>query len=70
MDAALTAVHAAREPSGRALLLAEVARLCAIEWPIVALVAPEPVGLAHRRVRGLVARDGWFAIRALSLDGD
>lgn len=68
VDAVLAAMEVAWEPAARAPRAAELAALLAEHWPIVALTAEHPVGLVHRRVRGLVVRDGWFAIRDLSLE--
>jgi peptide/nickel transport system substrate-binding protein len=67
MDAALAQVAVAWDPAARAAPLAEVARLVVTDWPIVPIVAPDPVSLVHRRVRGVVVRDGWIDLTALSL---
>jgi peptide/nickel transport system substrate-binding protein len=67
MDVALAAVAATQDPGTRAVRLAEVVARLAVDWPIVPIVAPDPVALVHRRVQGLVPVDGWFRIRALSL---
>jgi peptide/nickel transport system substrate-binding protein len=68
MDAAIAAAEAAWEPATRVARVAEIGRLMATDWPIVPMYAADPIGLVHRRVRGLVVRDGWFAIRALSFE--
>jgi peptide/nickel transport system substrate-binding protein len=67
VDAALAGLAAVWEPATRAPKLGELARLLITECPLLPLVAPDPHGLVHRRVHGLVVDDGWFAIRALSL---
>jgi peptide/nickel transport system substrate-binding protein len=68
MNAALQATRESWEPAGRAAHVAEIGRLLLTDWPIVPMYAADPIGLVHRRVRGLAVRDGWFAIRALTLD--
>ncbi len=68
MNAALQAARETWDPAGRAARVAEIGRLLLSDWPIVPMYAADPIGLVHRRVRGLLVRDGWFAIRALSLE--
>jgi peptide/nickel transport system substrate-binding protein len=68
MNAALQATRETWEPAGRAAHVADIGKLLLADFPIVPMYAADPIGLVHRRVRGLVARDGWFAIRALTLD--
>jgi peptide/nickel transport system substrate-binding protein len=68
VDAVLDSIHLAWEPAARAPKLAELAALLASEWPILPLCAPEPYGLIHKRVKGVHVDDGWFALRALSLE--
>jgi peptide/nickel transport system substrate-binding protein len=68
MDALLATLESTWDPAARAAHLGDVAAVLASDWPIVPLWAPDPVGLVHKRVRGLVVRDGWFAIRNVSLD--
>ena len=67
IDSALAALRLAWNPSSRAPLMAELARAFATTWPIVPLSAPEPYGLVHRRVRGVVVWNGWISLRDLSL---
>lgn len=66
VDRALSELRAAGEPSSRAPLTGAFARLIAETWPIAPVVAPEPYGLLHRRVRGAVVWDGWLSLRDLS----
>jgi peptide/nickel transport system substrate-binding protein len=68
MNAALQATRETWEPAGRAAHVAEIGRLLLADFPLVPMYAADPIGLVHRRVRGLVVRDGWFAIRALTLE--
>ena len=48
-------------------LLSELAELLRREMPVVALPAPHPRGLVHKRVQGLEVWNGWFSLRELSL---
>ncbi|WP_428264742.1 ABC transporter substrate-binding protein [Haliangium sp.] len=68
VDAVLDALRDCWEPAARAPHMAELARLEVETWPLVALVAPDPYGLVHRRVRGVSVWDGWISLRSLSLD--
>ncbi len=56
------------DPAARVKHAAELALAIADEEPFVALVAPDPIGLIHRRVTGAVAWDGWIDLTQLSLD--
>ena len=55
-------------PAARAAHAAELALAFADEAPWIAIVAPEPRGLIHRRVIGAVPWDGWIDLTQLSLD--
>jgi peptide/nickel transport system substrate-binding protein len=67
MDAALAEAQAAWQPGARLVALAHVAQVLGSDWPIIGLYAPAPVGLVHRRVRGLAVHDGWFSLAAVTL---
>lgn len=67
IDAALASLRLAWDPSSRAPLMAELARAFTTAWPIVPLSAPDPYGLVHRRVGGVVVWNGWLSLRDLSL---
>ena len=68
VERALSGLRAAGEPSSRAPLMGAFARLIAETWPIAPIVAPDPYGLLHRRVRGAVVWNGWISLRSISLD--
>lgn len=68
LDAALDQTLPPAAPEARLDAAARVAALITTEWPIVCLTAPRPVGLVHRRVRGLVPWGGWFALDGLTLE--
>lgn len=70
VDAVLAALRAAWEPGARAPRMAELAQVLGETWPVAAIVAPDPYGLIHRRVRGAVVWNGWLVLRSLSLDPD
>jgi peptide/nickel transport system substrate-binding protein len=55
-------------PAARAKHAAELALALADDAPWIALAAPEPRGLVHRRVDGVSVWDGWIDLAALSLD--
>ena len=57
-------------PAERAPLVAELGRLLAETVPVVALTAPDPYGLVHRRVEGLTPWNGWIRLRDLRLAAD
>lgn len=67
VDAALAALRAVWEPPGRAPLMRDLAQAIAETWPLAPIVAPDPYGLIHRRVRGVVVWNGWISLRDLSL---
>jgi hypothetical protein len=67
VDQLCARLRAVYEPAARVAAAAELGRHLLEEMPLVPLTAPEPVGLVHRRVRGLVAWDGWFSLRDLTL---
>ncbi len=67
VDGALASLRASWEPAARAPLMGALARALAEEWPLAPIVAPEPYGLLHRRVRGAVVWNGWISLRRLSL---
>jgi peptide/nickel transport system substrate-binding protein len=69
IDELLERIKAAWEPAIRAPLLSTLAEALRRSMPIVALLAPHPRGLVHKRVVGLKAWDQWFSIRELSLTG-
>ncbi len=66
-DALLDRLHAAESPAARRPIVAELGAHLARTVPFVALSAPDPRGLMHRRVRGAVVWNGWIALRRLSL---
>ncbi len=68
VDAVLARLRDAWEPAQRRARMAELAQLLDDLAPEVALVAMEPHGLAAKRVKGIVVRDGWFSLRDLSLE--
>ena len=68
LDAALDASLPPAAPEARLEAAARVTELVMTEWPIVCLTAPRPVGLVHRRVRGLVPWGGWFALDGITLE--
>lgn len=68
VDLILAELRADWTPAARAKHAAELALALADEQPFVALAAPEPRGLVHRRVSGVVVWDGWIDLSALSLD--
>jgi peptide/nickel transport system substrate-binding protein len=67
IDELLGRIKAAWEPTLRAPLLGTLAESLRRSMPIVALLAPHPRGLVHKRVIGLKAWDNWFSLRDLSL---
>jgi peptide/nickel transport system substrate-binding protein len=67
IDALLGKIQATWEPANRAPLLGSLAEALRRNMPIVALTAPHPRGLVHKRVRGMKAWNGWFSLRELSL---
>jgi peptide/nickel transport system substrate-binding protein len=67
VDVTLSVLEGSWDPAGRASAAAQLGTLIAAEWPLVPVVAPDPHGLTHNRVHGLVVQDGWFRIRDLSL---
>ncbi|MBI4511850.1 MAG: peptide ABC transporter substrate-binding protein [Deltaproteobacteria bacterium] len=68
VDAACAALDRTWEPEARASRVAELARLLVTEMPFIPLVAPDPVGLVQRRVKGLVVSDGWFSAADVTLE--
>ncbi len=68
IDNLLGRIKAAWEPALRAPLLSTLAEALRRSMPIVALLAPHPRGLVHKRVVGLKAWDNWFSLRDLSLE--
>ena len=68
VDEALAAAAEPWEPASRQAPVAELGRRVAAGLPLLPLVRPTPHGLVSRRVHGLTVDDGWFAIRALTLD--
>jgi hypothetical protein len=67
IDAVLAGLARVWEPVGRRGLATQLGVLLTAEMPLIPLVAPEPRGLAARRVGGLAVRDGWFRLRDLKL---
>ncbi len=67
VEAILDRLRAAQTPAARAKILPELADRLADTWPIIPILAPDPVGLVHRRVRGVRVWDGWIQLRHLSL---
>jgi peptide/nickel transport system substrate-binding protein len=67
VEAILDRLRAAQTPAARAKILPELADRLAETWPIIPIAAPDPVGLVHRRVRGVRVWDGWIRLRHLSL---
>ena len=51
-------------------LLATLGQLLGRSMPLIALPAPDPRGLVHKRVTGFSLWGGWFAIRELGLAED
>lgn len=70
VDRTMASLRATGEPASRVPLLGSLARHIAKTWPLAPITAPDPYGLVHRRVRGLVVWNGWFSLRSLSLDPD
>jgi peptide/nickel transport system substrate-binding protein len=68
IDRIFAALRGDWEPAQRVKDAAALAVAIADEEPFVALVAPDPIGLVHKRVVGAVAWDGWIDLTALSLD--
>jgi len=68
VDRRIAALRGVWEPPSRTPLMAELAAAVAASWPLVPLVAPDPYGLVHKRVRGVVVWDGWISLRRLSLE--
>lgn len=68
VDELLASVRTTRKPEERRPLLTELARLLARSMPLVALHAPDPRGIVHKRVLGLIVSNGWFSIRDLRLE--
>jgi ABC-type transport system substrate-binding protein len=67
IDELLLRIKAAWDPALRAPLLTSLGEALHRSMPIVALLAPSPHGLVHKRVRGLKVWDNWFSLRSLSL---
>jgi len=67
VEAILDRLRAAQTPAARRKILPELADRLAQTQPIIPIVALDPVGLVHHRVRGLRAWDGWIRLRDLSL---
>ncbi len=67
VDALLTSLRSVWEPASRVPRMAELAQVLAETWPLAPIVAADPYGLIHRRVRGVVVWNGWISLRALSL---
>jgi peptide/nickel transport system substrate-binding protein len=68
VDAALAALREVWEPASRAPAMGELAAALAEHVPIVPITSPEPHGLIHKRVAGVVVWNGWIALRKLSLE--
>ncbi len=64
----LGALESVWQPAKRAPLMAQLALELARALPIVPLIAPDPYGLVHHRVRGVKPWNGWLSLRELSLD--
>jgi peptide/nickel transport system substrate-binding protein len=67
VDALLGRLRAAQNASGRANLLASLAKRLRTDQPLVALAAADPRSLVHRRVGGMKVTNGWFFIPDLFL---
>lgn len=67
VDDLLANIRGAWKPSERKPLLATLGQLLDRSMPLVALPAPDPRGLVHKRVTGFSLWGGWFAIRELGL---
>jgi len=67
VDKLLDDIRMAWDPSERRPLLTTLAQLLSRSMPLVALMAPDPRGIAHKRVQGLAVWNGWFSIRDMSL---
>jgi len=68
VDLILAELRGDQTPAARAKHAAELELALADEQPFVVLAAPEPRGLVHRRVAGVVVWDGWIDLSALSID--
>ncbi len=68
IDRELAELRGAWEPPSRTPLMAELSAEFARAWPIVPISAPDPFGLVHKRVRGVVVWNGWISLRRLSLE--
>jgi len=68
IDAIFAAMRNDWDPAARVAHAAELALAIAEEEPIVAISAPDPEGLIHRRIRGAVPWDGWLDLTQLSFD--
>jgi peptide/nickel transport system substrate-binding protein len=67
VDAALAQLRAADVPATRGTRMAALSTALADTTPLTGVVAPEPFGLIHRRVRGAVVWNGWLYLPGLSL---
>ena len=70
VDELLAKIHGAWNPADRKPLLATLGQLLGRSMPLIALPAPDPRGLVHKRVTGFSLWGGWFAIRELGLTED
>lgn len=68
LDEVFGLLRGAWEPSARAPLMGNLARAIAESWPMAPIIAPDPYGLMHRRVRGVVVWNGWISLRSLWLE--
>ena len=60
-------LQAADVPATRGTRMAALSAALADTVPLTGVVAPEPYGLIHRRVKGAVVWNGWLHLPALSL---
>ncbi len=67
VDEILAKIRATWDPAQRVPQVGRLAQALRASTPLVALPAPYPRGLVHKRIRGLRAWNGWFSIRDLSV---
>ncbi|HTM21811.1 MAG TPA: ABC transporter substrate-binding protein [Kofleriaceae bacterium] len=67
VDQALAQLRDAGDPPTRATRMAALSTALADTWPLSGVVAPEPAGLIHKRVRGAVVWNGWISLTEISL---
>jgi peptide/nickel transport system substrate-binding protein len=70
VDRVLAGLRETWDPRARAAQMGELATALAESWPLVPITRPDPKGLVHERVRGVVVWDGWISLRGLSLVDD